>query len=414
MKNLVCIGAQWGDEGKGRVIDLLSEKADVVVRFNGGCNAGHTLVVNGEKVVFHLVPSGILWTHTSNVIGPGVFIDPDVVTEEINFCRSKGLLNTKNRLVVSPFAHLVFWHHRVKDGVEAEGDNWLGSTKRGIGPAYQDKAARIGLRVADLLNKDVGQIRTHIKRFSNGVSVPEAAQINCWRETIAPYVKDTTNFLLEAEAKNQKIIFEGAQGFGLDIDYGTYPYVTSSHCVPAYAAVGAGVPHDMLGEVVAVTKAYTTRVGTGPFPTRLNEVEDERLRHRGGEFGATTGRPRSCGWLDLVQLRKARMVTGFSKIALTKLDILSDIDVVNVCIAYTRLDGSQTIDPPFTAEEYSTYTPLYVTFENFGVVPHKISSLSELSPTAQAYIRFIEGYVGANVSIVSFGPERGQELILEA
>lgn len=412
MTNLVCIGAQWGDEGKGKIVDVLSEQSDVVVRFSGGCNAGHTLVLNGEKTIMHLMPSGILWKHTSNVIGPGVLIDPKVLTEEIALCKDKGLLDNQDRLVVSPLAHLVFWHHRVRDGVQGDEDNWLGSTKRGIGPAYEDKVSRTGLRVGDLLSKDFNALRKQMKLVANDSHLPSDSELQMWRDTLAPYTKDTTSFLLNANADGKKILFEGAQGFGLDIDQGTYPFVTSSHCVSAYAAVGAGIPHTMLGETIAITKAYTTRVGTGPFPTRLNGVEDECLRHKGGEFGATTGRPRACGWLDLVQLRRARMVTGFSKLALTKLDVLSNYDVVNVCVAYVRPDGSQIVNPPATAEEYSSLTPFYVPFKNFGEVPQQINSIADLSAAAQSYIRFIEGYVGVPISIISVGPERGQELIL--
>lgn len=428
-KSLVCIGAQWGDEGKGKIVDVLSKNADVVVRFNGGNNAGHTLVIGGEKTVLHLIPSGILWTHTANVIGPGVLIDPEVLCHEIELCTDKGLLRKDlpegmaylatpefngNRLVVSPYAHVVFWHHRVKDGVQGDGDNWLGSTKRGIGPAFEDKVARIGLRVGDLA-KSNGWIQEHLvqamKARNIDADLPTEDQLNKWRDTLMPYVQDTTDFLLEAHHAGKKILFEGAQGFGLDIDQGTYPFVTSSHCVSSYAAVGAGVPHSMLDKTLAISKAYTTRVGTGPFPTKLEGHEDETLRSKGGEFGATTGRPRSCGWIDLVQLRRAQRVTGFDELALTKLDILSGYDCVKACIAYQLPDGSQTFDVPFSAKEYRDLKPVYVPFENFGEIPSQLKSVEDLPPVALAYVRFIEGYLGVPVSIVSYGPERGQELI---
>lgn len=416
MSNYVCIGGQYGDEGKGRVVDLLSNRFDVVVRFNGSCNAGHTIWADGKKWVVHLMPSGVLHSGTSNVIGPGVLVDPKVLTEEINMCIDGGLFdsNSTDRLVISPLCHLVFWHHRVRDGVNDIGDNWVGSTKRGVGPAYSDKVSRLGVRIADLLHLSFDQLREKLKAVSGDAALPEDRHLQKWKDIIKPFVGDTTEFLLNKDEEGKRILFEGAQGYGLDIDFGSYPYVTSSNCVAAYAAVGAGVPHSLLGETIAITKAYSTRVGTGPFPTQLNRVEDERLRHLGGEFGATTGRPRACGWLDLVQLRDARRKTGFKYLALTKLDIFSGLDNVKACIAYKNVStGEQRITPLETAEQWEGWEPVYVDFNNFGEIPYQLSSLEELPSTARQFVTFVEQYVGAKLAILSYGPERESALILE-
>lgn len=408
--NIVVMDAGWGDAGKGRVIDLLGKHYDITVRFHGGANAGHTLVVDGEKTVFHLMPSGVLWNHMKNVVGPGVVVDPEVLSNEIQFCVKKNLITEfSDNLVISPLCQLVLPHHKELDGSKKEGDNWLGSTKQGIGPTYAGKANRTGLRIADLVSNTPAKFIEKLKQ--SGVdTLPQEGVVAIWKGMLKPYVKDVTNYLLAEIECGKKILFEGAQGFGLDIDFGTYPYVTSSNCVPAYAAVGAGIPHKFLGDTLAITKAYSTRVGTGPFPTKMSKEEDDFLRNKAGEFGATTGRPRMCGWLDLVQLRRAKEVTGFTRLALTKLDILEDFDVVKLCIAYVREDGSQLLTTPDSAEEYEKIKPLYVTFEKFGKVPNNLKSVDELSSSAQSFVRFIEGYLSASIDIICTGPERGQEI----
>lgn len=404
--NLVCVGLQYGDEGKGRVVDILAKNMKTVVRFNGGNNAGHTLIVNGEKTVLHLIPSGILHKDTVNVIGPGVLIDPDVLCEEIELIDSKNLLQ-QSRLHISPYAHLILPHHRFIDGFGTDGDNKLGTTKRGVGPCYSDKVNRVGLRVIDLINLSSEEFLAKLNvNVLVGSKVPALKSIEYWKSIINPYVKDPTNLITSSDS----VLFEGAQAFGLDVDLGTYPYTTSSNCVASYAAVGSGVPHTCLGEVVGVVKAYSTRVGTGPFVTKMDSDSDSLVRERGKEYGATTGRPRACGWLDLVQLKRAKDVMGYSKIALTKLDVLAGLKI-KICNSYTLPNGEVTNTIPPDALNYEAVKPNYIDFD-LEEMPAKLTSINDLPSNMLSFIKYVENFLNIKIAILSYGPERGQEVIL--
>ncbi len=431
MGNVVCIGAQWGDEGKGRIVDRLSEQADVVVRFHGGNNAGHTVVVDGVTTILHLVPSGVLHKSKLCVIGSGCVIDPEVLLQEMDMLQARGLLlpaeNGGPRLVVSDQAHVILpFHKRVDKAREAQrGKGKIGTTGRGIGPAYEDKAARRGLRMHDLVEPDrvADFVRAGVM-FAN--SVLEAldgevysgeeleamiARLREQGQRLKPYVDDCGARIAEAAANGKKVLFEGAQGALLDLDHGTYPFVTSSNCLAAHASVGSGVGPHLLGRVLAVLKAYSTRVGEGPFPTELADDHGEALRQRGGEFGATTGRPRRTGWLDLVALKYAVRINGVTDLAITKLDVLAGFGDLQVCTAY-EVDGVRLKNFPHDVRTLSRVKPVYQSFPGFDGVPERITSLNDLPPAAQRYLAFVTEALGVRLSIVGVGPGRGQELVL--
>ncbi len=429
MGNVVCIGAQWGDEGKGRIVDRLSEDADVVVRFHGGNNAGHTVIVDGIRTVLHLVPSGVLHPAKLCVIGSGCVVDPEVLIQELDMLAARGLIDpvTLSRLVLSDQAHVILpFHKRVDKAREvARGRGKIGTTGRGIGPAYEDKAARRGLRVHDLVYKDrvAEAVRSGVMYANSVLEALDAevyqgaeleqmiARLQEQGQKLKPCVDDCGARLADAMAAGKKILFEGAQGTLLDLDHGTYPYVTSSNCLAGHAAVGAGVGPNQLGRILGVLKAYSTRVGEGPFPTELDTPQGERLRQRGGEFGATTGRPRRTGWLDLVALRYAVRLNGITDLAITKLDVLAGFGELQVCTGY-ELDGVEVRHFPHDLLALQRVTPRYQTFDGFDAVPERLQSLDDLPANARRYVEFISNALGVRLSIVGVGPGRGQELVL--
>lgn len=419
MTALVIVGAQWGDEGKGKVVDLLAAQADAVVRYGGGANAGHTLVVGDEKVVFHLVPSGALHARPRCWLGPGMVIDPKVLVKELAVMRARGVLDD-GRVLVSDRAHLVLPQHVLVDGLRERGPKAIGTTKRGIGPCYEDKAARRGVRVIDLADpaafrariaENLEQWRPVIEAL--GGEPPSAVQVAdeylAMAADILPFVGDVTSALHEAREAGQRILLEGAQGTMLDLDHGTYPFVTSSSVSAGGACTGTGLAPGHIDRVLGISKAYTTRVGDGPFPTELFGDQGERLRQAGGEFGATTGRPRRCGWLDVPVLRHAVRVNGLNELALTKLDVLTGIDPIRVAVAYEK-DGARLSVPPSIGLE--RVTPIYEELPGWSEDLARCRTFEELPPNAQRYVRRIEELVGIPVSLLSLGAERTQTITL--
>lgn len=431
MPNVVVVGAQWGDEGKGKVVDLLTEHAQVVVRFQGGNNAGHTLVVGGEKTVLHLIPSGILHPGKTCIIGNGVVVDPAVLVEEMDSLKKRGVLKDESQLVISESAHVIFPWHKLLDSFreKVRGGSAIGTTGRGIGPAYEDKVARHGIRVRDLLDPERLHRRVserlppaliELRELAHQARVPvpqmETQQIvtefTGLGQRIAPYVRDTSLFLAGEIAKGSRILFEGAQGTLLDVDHGTYPYVTSSNCVSGNAAVGSGIGPTAIDKVMGITKAYTTRVGGGPFPTELTDEIGNRLRSVGDEYGATTGRPRRCGWLDAVVLRYAARVNGLWGLALTKMDVLSGFKPLKLCVAY-ELRGQRIEHLPNDAEDLAAVVPIYETLPGWDEKLAGIRTMEELPENAKRYIRRVEEASGVPVTCVSVGADRGETILLQ-
>lgn len=421
MPVLVVVGAQWGDEGKGKVVDLLAERADVVVRYQGGNNAGHTVENERGKFALHLVPSGIFYPAVVAIIGNGVVIDPVVMRSEIDGLESRGI-STAN-LKISGGAHLIMPYHIMLDHVhETElGKGKIGTTGRGIGPTYSDKASRQGIRTQDLL--DPRGFREHVraarlahsdvmaKTYGQDVSTLEA---ECERyieaaESLLPYVEDTFRYLQQALAARRAVLFEGAQGTMLDLDHGTYPYVTSSNPVAGYACVGSGVGPTQIEDVWGISKAYATRVGEGPFPTELTDDVGVSLRELGHEYGTTTGRQRRCGWLDLVALRYAVQVNGMTGLALTKLDVLNQMDEIKVCVAYTYR-GERLDDMPAYQAAFREVEPVYQTLSGWKTDLTGATEARDLPLEARNYIHFIETQVQVPVVLVSVGPRREQTI----
>ena len=427
MGNAVCIGAQWGDEGKGRIVDRTSERADVVVRFHGGNNAGHTVVVDGVTTILHLVPSGVLHENKLCVIGAGCVVDPEVLIQEMDTLEARGFLKNGTRVVISDQAHVIMpFHKRIDKAREtARGKNKIGTTGRGIGPAYEDKAARRGLRMHDLVDPE--RTAQHVRTgcmdansllealdapvFSGSEIEEMIERMRAHGKRLAPFVDDAGELVAQAAADGKRVLFEGAQGALLDLDHGTYPYVTSSNCLASHAAVGTGVGPQLLGRVLGVAKAYTTRVGEGPFPTELDNEVGERLRKIGHEYGATTGRPRRTGWLDLVALKYAVRVNGITDLAITKLDVLAGFGDLPVCVAY-EIDGVRTERFPHDLARLQRVKPIYETFKGFGALPDKLSALTDMPVEMQHYVNEVARRLGVKLSIVAAGPGRGQEIIL--
>ena len=423
MTALVAVGAQWGDEGKGKIVDWLALSADLVVRFHGGNNAGHTLIVDGQKTVLHLVPSGILQPGAVNLIGPGVVVDPRVLLDELDKIQAQGVLRDPSRVRVSGRAHVILDWHIALDIArdEARRESAIGTTGRGIGPAYEDKVARRGIRVADLL--DPAALRPAIDRLAKEKNF-ELTQLHGWPaidadalyeellvlgRRLEPFVDHTGRILERALRENKKVLFEGAQGTFLDIDHGTYPYVTSSNCVAGAACTGAGVGPTRIDSVLGITKAYTTRVGGGPFPTEDKGAGGEWLGEKGMEFGATTGRKRRCGWLDLVVLREAAIVNGFTSIAMNKLDILSGLAEVPVATAW-RIDGKLTNDFPMTLEEVVRAEAVYEVMPGWQEDITGVRKYAALPDNARRYVERIEALVGVPIDVISVGPDRDQTI----
>ncbi|MBX2798768.1 MAG: adenylosuccinate synthase [Myxococcales bacterium] len=414
MPNVVLVGTQWGDEGKGKVVDVLTPQVQAVVRFQGGNNAGHTLVVDGDKIVLHLLPSGVLHPDCVCVIGNGVVVDPEVLREELRSLAARGRDLQAHELVVSPHAHVIMPYHLALDRLrEASlGNNRIGTTCRGIGPCYEDKVARRGVTVAHLL--DPAQLRAHLEvvlpwknqeivQWHGGDPFEVDELVAAYVEhgvALAPYVRSSTSVLHRVQRQGGSVLFEGAQGTFLDVDHGTYPHVTSSNTVAGAACAGSGVGPTAIDEVVGIAKAYTTRVGSGVFPTELDGATAEHLQRVGAEFGATTGRPRRCGWFDAALVRHAVRVNGVTRLALTKLDVLSGLDEIPICVSYEGVD-----DDDFPTS-LATAVPVYTSMPGWSEDISGCRRMAELPEACVAYIRRIEALVGVKVELVSVGPER--------
>ncbi|OEY65243.1 adenylosuccinate synthase [Marinobacter sp. X15-166B] len=424
-KNVVVLGTQWGDEGKGKIVDLLTEEVKAVVRFQGGHNAGHTLVIDGQKTALHLIPSGILRESVICLIGNGVVLSPEALLTEVHALEARGV-SVRDRLKISLACPLILpTHVRIDQARElARGEDKIGTTGRGIGPAYEDKVSRRGLRVGDLMNKvtleeKLREIMTYhnfaLTEFykTEPVDIDQTlADLNAMGEEILPMAADVTDMLHDFRKRGEHILFEGAQGSLLDIDLGTYPYVTSSNTTAGGTATGSGFGPLFLDYVLGITKAYTTRVGSGPFPTELFDDVGERLAVKGNEVGTTTGRSRRCGWFDAVALRHAIQINSVSGICLTKLDVLDGLDTVKVCVDYKTKDGGELHRPPINCDDYSSIEPVYVELPGWQESTFGLTRLEDLPENAKAYIRFLEEQIEAPIDIVSTGPDRVETITL--
>lgn len=411
MPNLVLVGCHWGDEGKGRFVDLLTERVGVVVRFQGGANAGHTLVVGEKELVLHLVPSGILHKDVTCVIGNGVVVDPVVLLQEMDHLAEEGHLVEPGRLLISDRATLILPYHREQDGRKElqRGTKKIGTTGRGIGPAYEEKAARTALRVGDLLDRE--RLNAGLEHWCDAERAADLReQASDWGTRLAPYIVDTVQFVHERMAAGQSVLFEGAQGTMLDLDHGSYPFVTSSNTVAGGACCGAGVGPRHIDAVLGIVKAYTTRVGEGPFPTEQSGDIADRLQKAGGEFGATTGRPRRCGWFDAVLARRSAALNSLSGIAVTKVDVLSGIEQLAIATAY-EMDGRRITAPPSSASDLARCRPVYEWHPGWMEDVSGIRRYDELPATARSYLERLEQMVGVPVQLVSVGPERTQVIV---
>ncbi len=419
--NRLVLGSQWGDEGKGKVVDILTEEADVIVRYQGGSNAGHTVCVGDKKFILHLIPSGILHKNKVCVIGNGVVIDPESFIEEKKTLENLGVDVSSERLMISEKAHLVMPYHKEFDAKRetALGQNKIGTTKRGIGPAYTDKHARTGIRTCDLESKDTfaKMVRNNvdeinrlcelygIEKFNAGEIIDKYSQ---YVNELKPHVRNTVYYLNGVFKNKRRILLEGAQGSMLDVDFGTYPFVTSSNPTVGGAFTGTGLPYKAIDSVVAVVKAYTTRVGNGPFPSELEDEMGQFIRDKGAEYGATTGRPRRCGWLDLVVVKYACMISGVGELALTKLDVLDGLNEIKVCTGYDY-NGKKIGYIPSQLEEYEKCKPIYKTFKGWDSTKG-IEEYKNLPENAKRYIEFIEKFVGIRFSFISTGAKREETI----
>ncbi|MBO1924040.1 MULTISPECIES: adenylosuccinate synthase [Thiomicrorhabdus] len=432
-RNIVVVGTQWGDEGKGKIVDLLTDRVAAVVRFQGGHNAGHTLVIDGHKTVLHLIPSGILREEVECFIGNGVVLAPDALQKEVAQLEAGGL-QVKQRLKISDACPLILDYHVALDQAReaARGKKAIGTTGRGIGPAYEDKVARRGLRAGDFRNMEAFKAKLqetlafHNFALENYYKTDPVDFDELWDKCqdyanlIVPMLADIPNLIDQYNREGKNLMFEGAQGTLLDIDQGTYPYVTSSNTTAGGAAAGAGIGPTHLDYVLGITKAYATRVGGGPFPTELcyDCVTDEgdetgkELGTRGHEFGATTGRQRRCGWFDAVALRRSAQINGLTGICLTKLDVMDELEEVKICVSYNK-DGETLMLPPSSADEYERCEPNYITLPGWKTSTVGIASWEALPKEAQDYIRYLEKEVGVKVSILSTGPDRAETLVLD-
>lgn len=425
-KNIVVVGAQWGDEGKGKIVDILSEHADIIVRFQGGNNAGHTVVVGEEKFILHLIPSGILHRGKKCIIGNGVVIDPEVLLEEIDALQAKGQFQDRRDLLISEDAHLIMPYHKKLDVARERirGKNKIGTTGRGIGPAYEDKVARCGIRCGDLLREEFfrEKLKTnlleknHLLQSIFHESVFEMHNIYhqymSYAEKIAGYIKDTSLYIDGAMKRGENILFEGAQGTLLDVDHGTYPFVTSSNTVAGEAATGSGIGPTKLGKVIGISKVYTTRVGEGPFPTELKNAEGQRLREHGGEYGATTGRPRRCGWFDAVAVRYAARVNGLDGMVLTKLDVLDKSDKIMICTGY-KYDNNILKNFPSDSDILNKCEPIYEIIDGWNEPTSGIAKLDKLPANARKYIKRLEELIEVSIIMVSVGAGRKEAIMIE-
>jgi adenylosuccinate synthase len=424
LANVVVIGAQWGDEGKGKITDLLSKSADVVVRYQGGVNAGHTVVVRDQTFKLHLIPSGILYPDTECVIGCGTVVDPKALIEELDMLEALNI--GTERLYISETAHVTMPYHRLIDQASEDrrGSNKIGTTKRGIGPTYADKSERIGIRVIDLM--DYGALREQLEwtiNYKNGIleklyglePLDPAAVIQeyaGYAERLRPHIIDSSLHIYNAIQQRKNVLFEGAQGTLLDLDHGTYPFVTSSNPVAGGACIGTGIGPTVVDRVIGVAKAYTTRVGEGPFPTELKDEMGALLGDRGAEFGTTTGRPRRCGWFDAVIGRYAVRINGLDCLAVTKLDVLDEVDDIKVCVAY-EIDGQTCKELPSNARQFARCQPIYETLPGWKQSTEHCRSLDDLPKQALDYLKFLAELMAVPIAIVSLGASRDQTIIVE-
>ena len=425
MKNVVVVGSQWGDEGKGKIVDWLSEQADVVVRFQGGHNAGHTLVINGITYKLRLLPSGIVRKDKISIIGNGVVVDPWALLDEIEEIKSKGVKVDTDNFIISESANLILPFHREMDEIreDSAGKGKIGTTRRGIGPAYEDKVGRRSIRVMDLrseknLNQRLESVLLHHNAIRKGLGkkIYEKDQLKKDLLKIAPKIlqfsKPVWLKLDEFKKQKKKILFEGAQGILLDVDHGTYPFVTSSNTVASSAATGTGCGPNTINYVLGITKAYTTRVGEGPFPTELKDDIGELLGTRGKEFGTVTSRKRRCGWFDGVLVRQTIKVSGIDGIALTKLDVLDELDEIKMCIKY-ELDGTKIDYLPAAVEDQLKIKPIYKTFKGWKKTTSGIKNIADLPENAKNYIKEVESFIGTKISSISTSPEREDTILIE-
>jgi adenylosuccinate synthase len=424
MSVVVVVGAQWGDEGKGKIVDLLTEHAHVVARWGGGANAGHTIVVDGKKYVTHLIPSGLLRPGVACVLGEGMVIDPRTLVEEIQAFRGQGLLARDSDLIVSGRAHLTFPHHRDLDRLREGRPGAIGTTQRGIGPTYESKASRTGVRVEDLLRPE--RLRRNIERNLGyvsaalaklGAALPDldalVKEYLGYAEIIRPFVRDASRFLYDEIHKGGNVLFEGAHGVLLDLDHGTYPFVTSSSTTAGGACTGCGIGPTSIDRVVGIVKAYTTRVGNGPFPTELLDSMGERLREVGREYGSTTGRPRRCGWLDIPALRLTVRLSGIDSLAITKLDVLDGLEEIKLCVAY-RQGGKLLDEMPLDPDDLLSLEPVYEILPGWpkrGTASAPIAKVEDLPRAAQNYLARIAELLGVSPSFVSWGPARSETIL---
>ena len=425
MSSVVVVGTQWGDEGKGKITDFLSENAEVIARYQGGDNAGHTIVIEGTKYKLHLIPSGIFYPEKVSVIGNGVVVNPKSLVKELAYLHDAGI--TTDNLRISDRAHVILPYHIKLDQLQedSKGDNKIGTTIKGIGPAYMDKAARVGIRIADLLDKEIFAERLKInleqknREFTKMYEVDPVDFQDIFEEyydygqQIKKYVTDTSVILNDALDAGKRVLFEGAQGVMLDIDQGTYPYVTSSNPVAGGVTIGSGVGPSKITKVVGVCKAYTSRVGDGPFPTELNDEIGHQIREVGHEYGTTTGRPRRVGWFDSVVMRHSRRVSGLTNLSLNSIDVLTGLDEVKICVAYD-LDGERIDYYPASLETLQRCTPIYETLPGWSEDITGVRHLDDLPETAKNYVRRVSELVGVKISTFSVGPGRDQTNVLES
>jgi adenylosuccinate synthase len=423
--NIVIVGTQWGDEGKGKVVDLLAEYADMVVRFQGGNNAGHTMVVGGEQIISHLIPSGILQGKTC-LIGNGLVVDPGVLVEEIDYLIGKGVNCSPDKLMISERAQMIMPYHKdIDNGREKKkGHDKIGTTGRGIGPAYEDKATRNGIRFVDLIDDEsfsdklkaiLPEKNFYLEHFLESKPIDADAILDAYRKLakrLAPYVGNISVFIDQAMRNGQQVLFEGAQGTHLDIDHGTYPFVTSSNTVSANACCGSGVGPDKINGVLGIVKAYTTRVGAGPFPSELFDETGEYIQSKGAEFGATTGRRRRCGWLDTVILNNAVRLNGLSGLAITKLDVLGGLEQLKICTAY-QYEGKRLEAFPASLKVLAKCEPVYESLPGWSEDISSVRVYDDLPPKVRDYLHRIEELTGTPVHIVSVGPGREQTIVIE-
>lgn len=418
----IIVGSQWGDEGKGKIVDLLSSQFDIVARYQGGANAGHTIQIGDKQFIFHLIPSGILHEKVICIIGNGVVLEPQALLDEIDMLEKSGI-DIAGRLFISHNAHLIMPYHKLLDSISEKGAQKIGTTGRGIGPAYIDKYARKGIRIADLLNKETlkDKIKQNLDEKNNILNklydhdalnldeiIDECIKFD---ERIDKFITDTSAYLNDAIYQNKSVLLEGAQGALLDVDHGTYPYVTSSNPTSGGACTGTGIPPTKVTEVIGIVKAYTTRVGLGPFPTELFDDNGEKLGKIGAEFGATTGRPRRCGWFDAFLVNYSRKINGINRAVITKLDVLGHFDEIKVCVGY-EINGKKLKYYPTSEYELNMVEPVYETLKGWNKDISNISSYDELPAEAKEYLAFISVHCGFEIKYISVGPKRSQTIIL--